>query len=130
MKNSSMLDESWQSEKLQKLIEKKRKDFERPKPDWAQKELQEEILFLKNELLPLVLNNTTLLFSEITNQVTVKIHEAVNKECNAIVMVIPLHQTSSETLRIATVNPHRDNPVEGLEVSLEAYGRKLEEVQL
>lgn len=130
MENLQMIGESWQSEKLEQLIEKKQKDFDRPKPDWAQRELQEEILLLKNEILPIVLNQTTILFSEITNHLTGKIHDAVNGGCNAMVIVVPLHHTNDETLRIATVNPHRDNPVEGIEVSLEAYGRKLEEVRL
>lgn len=119
---------SWESEKLEKLIEKKLKDFERPKPDFAQKELQAEILFLKNEILPIVLSETTILFSEITKHLTSKIYEAIDKGANIAVVVIPLTDSNDGSLRVATVNPNRDNPIEGIEISIEADGRKLEEV--
>ena len=127
---TELMTNSWESEKLEKLIRKKLKDFDRPKPDFAQKELQQEIMFLQNEILPIVLNETTLLFSEITKHVTSKIHSAINEGANAIVLVIPLVDSNDDILRIATVNPHRDNPVEGVEICVEADGRKLEEVQL
>ncbi len=123
--------DSWESEKLEKLIEKKLRDFARPKPDFAQKELQEEIMFLQNQIMPIVLTQTTLLFNEITKHLTGKIHEAINAGANAIVLVIPLTESNDETIRVGTINPHRDNPTEGLEISIEAAaGRKLEELQL
>lgn len=122
--------DSWESEKLKQLIEKKLKDFDRPKPDWVKKELQAEILFLRNEILPIVLNGTTLLFSEITRSITGKIHEAINADANAILFVIPLTDSNDDTIKIAVANPHRDNPVEGLEISIEANGRELKEIEL
>ena len=129
-KSIEMLNESWESEKLQKLIDKKVKELKMKKPDWVKKDLQNEVLLLTNEILPIVLKSTTILYSEIVKHLVSKIHEAVGREANAIVMVIPLHQTNDEWLKVATVNPNRDNPLEGLEISLEAYGRKLEEVSL
>lgn len=127
---TELMTNSWESEKLAKVIEKKLKDFDRPKPDWVQKELQDEILFLRNEIMPIVLTETTLLFNEITKHLTGKIHEAINAGANAIVLVIPLTESNDDALKIATVNPHRDNPVEGIEIGIEANGRKIEEVQL
>lgn len=122
--------DSWESEKLKKLIDKKLKDFERPKPDFAQKELQQEILFLRNEILPIVLSETTLLFSEITRDITGKIHDAINAGANIAVVIIPLTDSYDETIKVATVNPNRDNPMEGVEISVEADGRMIEEVEL
>jgi hypothetical protein len=127
MKN---LTESIEVEKLIKLIEKKKREFSQAKLDFVQKELQREILFLENEILPIVRNETMLLYSEITKYLNKKISEAVKQDSNLLVMLIPLTQSKDETLRIATVNPHRDNPLEGVEISIDATGRQIEEVQL
>jgi hypothetical protein len=121
---------SYEVEKLEQLILEKRKDFERPKPDFVQKKLQSEILFLENEVLPIVRNETMLLFSEITKYLNKKIGEAVKQDANLLVMLIPLTDSKDNTLRIATVNPHRDNPLEGVEIGIDAPGRQIEEVQL
>jgi hypothetical protein len=121
---------SYEVEKLEQLILEKRKDFERPKPDFVQKKLQSEILFLENEVLPIVQNETMLLFSEMTKYLNNKISEAVKQDANLLVMLIPLTESKDNTLRIATVNPHRDNPLEGVEIGIDAPGRQIEEVAL
>jgi len=121
---------SYEVEKLIKLIEKKKREFSQPKPDFVLKKLQSEILFLENEILPIVQNETMLLFSEITKYLNNKISEAVKQDANLLVMLVPLTQSKDETLRIATVNPHRDNPLEGVEIGIDATGRQIEEVQL
>lgn len=125
-----MITNSFEVEKLEQLILEKKKDFERPKPDFVQKKLQSEILFLENEILPIVQNETMLLFSEITKYLNNKISEAVKQDSNLLVMLIPLTDSKDNTLKIATVNPHRDNPLEGVEIGIDAPGRQIEEVQL
>jgi hypothetical protein len=121
---------SYEVEKLEQLILEKRKDFERPKPDFVQKKLQSEILFLENEVLPIVRNETMLLFSEITKYLNKKIGEAVKQDANLLVMLIPLTESKDNTLKIATVNPHRDNPIEGIEIEIYSPDRQIEEVAL
>lgn len=127
---AGIMENSWETEKLEKLIEEKKKDFQRPKPDFAQKKLQEEILFLENEILPIVEKETVLLYSEITKHLTAKIKEAIKQDANAIVMIIPLTESHDNTMRIATVNPHRDNPIEGVEIAVESDERTIEEIKL
>jgi hypothetical protein len=129
LKGTEIFIESSESEALITILERKIRDLKRPKSDYVQKELQEEILALKG-LLPIILTETTLLFSEITKALISKIHEAVKMDANAIVMVIPLHESADEIFKVATVNPHRNNPMEGLEIGIEANGRILKEVQL
>lgn len=127
---NEIITNSYEVEKLEQLILEKKKDFERPKPDFVQKKLQSEILFLENEILPIVQNETMLLFSEITKYLNNKISEAVKQEANLLVMLIPLTESKDNTLKAATVNPHRDNPLEGVEIGIDAPGRQIEEVQL
>ena len=119
-----------EAEKLIKLIEEKRKDFERPKPDFVQKKLQSEILFLENEILPIVQNETMVLFHEMTKYVNKKVSEAVKQDANLLVMLIPLTDSKDDTLKIATANPHRDNPLEGVESDIYTPSRQIEEVQI
>lgn len=127
MKN---LTESIEVEKLIKLIEKKKREFSQAKLDFVKKKLQREILFLENEILPIVQNETMLLYSEMTKHLNNKIGEAVKQDANLLVMLIPLTESKDSTLKIATVNPHKDNPLEGVEIGIDATGRQIEEVQL
>ena len=129
MENLQMT-ESSELEKLNKLIQEKMEFFKKSKSEFAQKKLQKEILFLKNDILPIVLKETTLLFSETTKHLNTKILEAVQANANAIVMVIPLKESNDNTIKIATINPHRDNPIDGIEIAIEAQGRQIEEIQL
>ena len=129
LKGTEIFIESWESEALITILGRKIRDLKRPKPDYVQKELQDEILALKG-LLPIILTETTLLFSEITKALISKIHKAVKMDANAIVMVIPLYDSTDENFKVATVNPHQNNPMEGLEIGIEATGRLLKEVQL
>lgn len=122
--------ESIEVEKLTQLIQEKKKDFERPKPDFVQKKLQSEILFFENEILPIVQTETMVLYSELTKYVNKKVSEAIKQDANLLVMLIPLSESKDNSLKIATVNPHKDNPLEGVEIGLDAVGRKIEEVVL
>lgn len=122
--------ESIEAEKLIKLIEKKKREFEQAKLDFVQKKLQSEILFFENEILPIVQTETMVLYSEMTKYVNKKVSEAIKEDANLLVMLIPLSESKDDTLRIATVNPHKDNPIEGVEIGIDAVGRKIEEVQI
>src|SRR5690554_2840665 len=127
MKN---LTQSIEAEKLIKLIEKKKREFEQTKPDFVLKKIQSEILFLENEILPIVQNETMVLYSELTKHLNNKIGEAIKQDANLLVLLIPLTESKDDTLKIATVNPHRDNPLEGVEIGIDATGRQIEEVQI
>ena len=124
------LTQSIEAEKLIKLIEKKKREFSQAKLDFVQKKLQSEILFFENEILPIVETETVLLYNEITKYVNKKVSEAVKQDANLLVMLIPLTDSKDDTLKIATVNPHKDNPIEGVEIGIDAVGRKIKEVQL
>ena len=127
---NAIMTNSFEAEKLLKLIKEKKKDFGREKPDFVQKKLQSEILLLENEILPIVQNETMLLYHELTKHLNKKVSEAIKEEANLLVMLIPLTQSKNNTLKIATVNPNKDNPLEGVEIGIEAPDRQIEEVQL
>ena len=122
---ANIFSESLEAEKLDRLIEDKKDYLTKLDNDFARKKVQEEILFLE-ELLPIVLNETMVYYNEITKALVKKIHEAVKQDANVLFALIPLTDSTEDTIKVATVNPHWGNPFEGLEVTV--TGRKVEEV--
>lgn len=117
-------------EKLLNLISDKKNYLTKLTNEYARKKVQSEILFLERDLLPILMRETVLLFGEYTNYFEKNMGKAVNAEADAMVMVIPLLDRTGDPIKIATVNPHRDNPIEGIEIGIEAHGREIEEVEL
>lgn len=129
---NQFFDDSFESEKLQSLIEGKKKYLQSiTNPNHGRK-LQEEIMFLQNDIMPIILHNTALTYHEVTKWITGKIHEAVNKQCDTIVVVLPLTDRSEDPIRVATINPHRNNPIQGLNIEITGNGERVrvEEVQI
>mgnify|MGYP000913817255 CR=1 FL=1 len=96
--------ESYELEKLNKLIQEKMEFFKKSKSEFAQKKLQKEILFLENDILPIIGKNTTLLFSEIHKYIDKNIRKALKYGNNAVLLFLPLGDIS-EKCSIGTINP-------------------------
>ena len=114
--------DSFESEKLQKLIADKKEYLSKQKNDFARKKLQEEILFLENSVLPIVLNETTLLFGEANKYLTEKLRQAINMKCDALLCLIPLRQDIPERYVIGVANPRELTPygnVDEFDVAIE-----------
>lgn len=107
MKNDTTLKvhaQSLETEKLEKLIQDKKDYYKKSTSDFAKKKLQEEILFLENDILPIIGKNTTLLFSEIHKYIDKNIRKALKYGNNAVLMFLPLGDIS-EKCSIGTINP-------------------------
>lgn len=97
--------DSFESEKLQKLIADKKEFLKKQKNDFARKKLQQEILFLENDILPIVLTETTLLFNEANRYVNEKMRKAIDMKCDAMLCLIPLRNDIQENYLIGIANP-------------------------
>lgn len=97
--------DSFESEKLQKLIDNKKDFLAKQTNEFAKKKLQEEIMFLENDILPIVLTETTILFSDVNRYVTEKIRQAIKMECDAMLLLIPLRDDVPEKYIIGVANP-------------------------
>jgi hypothetical protein len=114
--------DSFESEKLQKLIADKKEYLSKQKNDFARKKLQEEIMFLENSVLPIVLNETTILFSEANKYLTEKLRQAVDMRCDALLLLVPLRQDIPERYVIGIANPRELTPygnVDEFDVAIE-----------
>ena len=127
MKN---LTESFATLKLKKIIESEKERLTHQKSDYAKMKVQEQIIDLQNEILPIIETETVLLYNEMAKYVNKKVSEAVKQDANLLVMLIPLTDSKDNTLKIATVNPHQDNPLEGVEIDVYTQGRQIKEVKL
>jgi len=96
--------DSFESQKLDKIIQEKKDYFKKSTSDFAKKKLQEEILFLENDILPIVEKNTTLLFNEIHKYIDKNIRKALEYGNNAVLLFLPLGDIS-EKCSIGTINP-------------------------
>ncbi|MEA5082250.1 MAG: hypothetical protein VB024_11625 [Dysgonamonadaceae bacterium] len=103
--NNQIFGESFESQKLQNLINEKKEFLKKQTKDFAKKKLQEEILFLEKDVLPILFRETTILYSEIVKYVTGKTQQAVKMECDAMLCLIPLTDKISENYVIGIANP-------------------------
>src|SRR5690554_392374 len=113
-----ILTESIATLKLKKIIDSEKERLTHQKSDFAKMKVQEQIIALQDEILPIIETETVLLYNEMAKYVNKKVSEAVKQDANLLVMLIPLTESKDDTLRVATVNPHRDSPIEGVEIGL------------
>ena len=98
--------ESFESEKLTRLIDNKLNYLKTldPKSTHAMI-LQEEVMFLKNTILPIVLNETTILYSESQRYFTRKLTQAIENKCDVMACLIPITEIKDETILVGIANP-------------------------
>lgn len=129
--------ESYEVEKLEKLIQSKKDYLKRLKSDWTRKKVQEEIMFLEKYILPIAQAETMLLYSEYSNYVQRKINEAVQLNCDAIVLFLPLTDEVKDTALIGVANPKEykvgENNIDSIEVGIDSmgiHGKKIDAINL
>lgn len=121
-----MLDDSFTSAKLKKLIKEKKTYLKTVQNEFASKKLQEEILFLEKDVLPLVLSQSTILYWEIMRHITQKIRQAAELKCDAIMCLIPFHDRMPDPYIIGIDNPKTqsltDITFDEIEVTVDRIG--------
>lgn len=121
-----MLDDSFTSAKLKKLIKEKKTYLKTVQNEFASKKLQEEILFLERDVLPLVLSQSTILYWEIMRHITAKIRQAVELKCDAVMCFIPFHSKMPDPYVIGIDNPKAQTlgniSIDDIEVFIDRIG--------
>ncbi|PLB86041.1 hypothetical protein C0T31_07820 [Dysgonamonadaceae bacterium] len=102
--------DSFESEKLQKLIADKKEYLSKQKNDFARKKLQEEIMFLENSVLPIVLNETTILYNDSNRYLTQKLRQAIDMRCDALLLLVPLREDIPQRYVVGIANPRELTP--------------------
>ena len=103
--------DSFESERLKKLIDNKKQFFNKQTNNAARQHLQNEILFLQNEILPIVLNNSTILYDVLIKYFILCYEKAVKYQSNALLLYIPITNEYTERPRVAIANGRERLPV-------------------
>ena len=129
--------ESYEVEKLQDLIDGKKEYLRSITNQNHARKLQSEILFLEKDILPIVQRETTLLYSEIAAYTQRKTGEALQYNCDAILLFIPLSSGLSDECVVGVANPKEQKfgreEIENIEVAISSIGigrRKINIVNL
>ena len=98
--------DSIESERFIKLIASKEKYFNTLTGSNSKQRqfLQAEIMFLKNDILPIVLKNTVPLYCEVANYAIRGIRAALELNCNGVMFYIPLSDKLPHTPKIGIIN--------------------------
>ena len=124
-----MITESIESERLGKLISDKKAYMAKLTNDVAKKHLQQEIMFLENTILPVVLETTTIVFSEFARYSIRCIDAAIKHNCNSVIFYFPLKTDYCEAPVIGVVNPKQNLPL-GNPGAIRVYCNELEFINM
>ena len=121
---------------LGKMIENKKKFLVSVKTEFAYQQIQKEILFLENEILPIVLRNTNIRHSEFGKYAILAFDTALKYRCNGLLMYQPLEENYTDRPIFGIINP-RANQKFGSFGAIEIYidnmdnmGAKVEPINL
>ncbi|MDR2146437.1 MAG: hypothetical protein LBE91_08270 [Tannerella sp.] len=102
--------ESFETERLSKLIAFKKQDLKKEKNGYRQKLLQREITLLENEIMPILYRETVTQDREIAS-FAVKCYRAANVTgCNGVLFYIPLSSEYDDSPVLGIVNPNEYKP--------------------
>lgn len=108
--------------KLRKLIAGKEKYLSTmpPEREYAFQMMQNEILFLKNEVLPILLKNTSIQHQNFVNYAVSKLDLAIERKANGLLIYYPIDENYTDKPIIGVANP-RANQGYGKFGSIEIY---------
>jgi len=97
--------DSYEVERLRKLIAYKRKELDKPKvPDFAKRILQEESMFLQKDILPIVQAETSILHYECGKYFYKALDFAVRFDTDGFILYVPLKDEFSQKPKIGIFN--------------------------
>ena len=96
--------DSFESERLRKLIADKKSYLAKQTNPTAAKHLQREIMFLENEILPVVLINSTILHGEVLKYCIRCFDESIRLKCNGLLIYLPVWTDYKERPVIGIAN--------------------------
>lgn len=128
--------DSYQAEKLKKMIADKRLYLQKVSNQFTFRQVQSEILFFENEILPIVMRSTNLIHSEFSNFSVRAFDTALQFKCNGLLLYQPIDENYVNRPIIGVINS-RANQKFGSFGALEIYidnmdgmGAKVEPINL
>lgn len=95
---------------LRKLIDSKKRYLATIKVEYVYQQIQKEIMFLEKDILPIVLNNTSVVHSEFTKYVVNAFDLALIHRCNALLIYHPIELQYKEQPIVGICNMMANRP--------------------
>ena len=115
--------DSPETEKLKKLISDKKVYLSKlDNNKFAYQQTQREILFLENEILPVVLYDTNVIHSEIARYAVKALEAAFKYNCNGLLVYFPIDDRYDDRPTIGVANPRSLMPfrtIGSMEISID-----------
>lgn len=117
--------ESYEVDRLRELIESKKR-YLKIASENSKKKIQSEILFLQNDLMPIMLRETTLFHNELAQYFEKSLSKVIDWKCDAMLLFLPLSNDLGEICKVGVINPKSqmvgDNPIESIDVAIDSLG--------
>lgn len=104
IKTLPILNESLETDELIRYINRKIEYYNRLVKTEAKLHVQKEIMYLINEVLPIIYKNTSVLFCEIGTYSIRAYHKAIEKKCNGLILYLPISDKYESKPKIAVLN--------------------------
>jgi hypothetical protein len=115
-----MFVESIEAERLKTLIEDKKRQLPKLISKRSQQLMQKEILFLQEDILPVVETGTQILFLICQKHFGKVLNKAVSSDCDGFIVYYPLKDNFSEVPKIA-INNCKDSIFQDGHVYISVY---------
>ena len=109
-----MYTDSYEVEKLRKLIENKKsylKTIQGNNKAFAFQSIQNEIMFLQNEVMPILLRETSILHYEFMKYATRCLDKAIQQKFNGLLLYQSLYDDYEEQPIIGIANERQNRPL-------------------
>jgi len=109
-----MYTDSYEVEKLRKLIENKKsylKTIQGNNKAFASQSIQKEIMFLQNEVMPILLRETSILHYEFMKYATRCLDKAIQQKFNGLLLYQSLYDDYEEQPIIGIANERQNRPL-------------------
>ena len=109
-----MYTDSYEVEKLRKLIENKKsylKTIQGNNKAFAFQSIQKEIMFLQNEVMPILLRETSILHYEFMKYATRCLDKAIQQKFNGLLLYQSLYDDYEEQPIIGIANERQNRPL-------------------
>lgn len=109
-----MYTDSYEVEKLRKLIENKKsylKTIQGNNKAFAFQSIQKEILFLQNEVMPILLRETSILHYEFMKYATRCLDKAIQQKFNGLILYQSLYDNYEDQPVIGIANERQNRPL-------------------
>jgi len=109
-----MYTDSYEVEKLRKLIENKKsylKTIQGNNKAFAFQSIQNEIMFLQNEVMPILLRETSILHYEFMKYATRCLDKAIQQKFNGLILYQSLYDNYEDQPIIGIANERQNKPL-------------------